>query len=171
MMFGDFNFVAGKVDRFDKMSGSFSGESNDREAILFNDILLRPHQLHEWAQPHHTCEMEACRSWIDRCYSNMAVAEQQDRQVECVALDWAMGLSTHRPIHFARIRPSRRQGKPPIADRILLHPSFPASVEAEFNELRGGRSLPRLAQLSLLKKSINEERCEEVAAARRRQTC
>ena len=151
LAFGDFNFVEHATDRIEKSSGRWTGQSNEREATIFNESLLHPNELHEWPQNEHTCEMASCRSRIDRCYANMAISEQQDRHTECVALEWPYRLSTHRPIHFARVSHSRRQGKPALSERVLTSPDYPGRVERVFKESLRGRNSHGLAQLDLLK--------------------
>ena len=116
IVFGDFNFVESAEDRLDKSTGLWAGLSNDRESQRFHMDLLRRWDLHEWAQPELTCEMPLFRSRVDRCDTNMALSEQQDKHIECVALEWTHGLSSHRLLHFARTSPSRHNRKRPLQE-------------------------------------------------------
>ena len=99
-LFGDFNFVEADEDRVSTETGEFTGKYNASESRHIQDALLCKWSLFEWAQPEYTCEVAGARSRVDRIYTNMALSEQQDRSIECVALARPYGLSTHRPPAF-----------------------------------------------------------------------
>lgn len=156
IVFGDFNFVEHDEDRISKYSGEFTGANNKQEARHFDSVLLDKQSLVEWSQTEYTCEMAAVRSRIDRCYSNMALSELQDRNVECIALAWPYGLSTHRPIHFARTKQGHRNGSRPINLSVVNHPDFVRTVEDNFAAHLFHNSCPTcsLTQLGILKDAI-----------------
>ena len=135
VMFGDFNFVETNEDRLSKETGEFTGTNNAAESRHFQDILLHKCFLTEWSQTEHTCEMALSTSRIDRCYMNLPASEQQDRNIQCVALAWTRGLSTHRPIHFARTSAMRKTSPHPIASSLADHPDFSVSVEENYRAL------------------------------------
>ena len=75
--------------------------------------------MHEWYPEAHTCETGITRARIDRLYCNQHLVDQLDRSCECGALSFPPGLSSHRPISFARRIPNR-QGCAPRGRAVVF---------------------------------------------------
>ena len=158
LLFGDFNFVISNHDRLNKISGDWSGQANQNESNWFSDHFFSPANLAEWAQSEHTCEISSARSRIDRFYCNLHIGAQQNEHVECCALDWKLDLSSHRPIHFAKLHARKKRKTPrPLPLWTVDHPKFSSMVEELYDErLRysGGNEI--MDRMMALKRSVRD---------------
>ncbi len=103
--------------------------------------------------------MTKARSRIDRVYINQHLTCQLDRHYSCAVLEWCRGLSTHRPLSFARRSAGRHElvDKPlPLAP--LEHADWPRRVGLKHGELLRADAHPEqpLRRLLLLKEATRE---------------
>eukprot|EP00973_Karenia_brevis_P019279 2643783-Karenia_brevis.AAC.1 len=154
LVFGDFNFTEHKLDRFQKNAGQWSGHNNRGETLAWNRSMVLKHGFAEWEQDQMTCETGVVLSRIDRVYCNQHVAEQLDRQLVCTTLPPSMGLSAHRPLHFAKLQPQSRDAQilRPLPASAIQHPDFERLVGEHYDmQLRGHPDAKPLQRLGLLK--------------------
>ena len=159
ILLGDFNFVISKKDRFNKVSGEWTGDSNVSDECSFQDVLATPFGLHEWDQPELTCDMAQARSRLDRVYVNQHLTEQLDRHFSCVALERVGTLSAHRALSFMWKRAQRQDFmNKPLPTGVMDDPSWTRRVMLRYGELRGldDRDMSPLRNLVLLKRSIRD---------------
>ena len=143
-----------------KNTGLPSGDTNRIEARHFQNVCLHPHGFTEWIQSEHTHENASARSRLDRIYSNMSICEQQDRHIECVALQWPYGLSAHRPVHFARVRSHGKLTKRPIPLWTVGDPRFSLFVTEQFQILVDHEGATNsFDKLRILKKKAIRKTC------------
>ena len=95
-------------------------------------------------------------SRIDRFYSNQHVAEQIDRELQAVALEWRPDLSAHRPIFVDRRLPVEAGYiTRPISKSCYTHPDFNRRVKLSFeNSLLDEPDASGLRRLVLFKDAM-----------------
>ena len=173
LMVGDWNFTIHDRDRMSQTTGNWVAEASN-SARVFQEALARPYGLHEMEQDHPTHSSKYVLSRLDRCYTNKALADQQDHQQYCVLgprpglLDdpppgstapsdrSAPRLSTHRPILFGSRRPPDFRLRPPrLSEQIFRHPDFLRKVEAGYHAcLLDEPQATGIRRLVLLKRAI-----------------
>ena len=100
---------------------------------------------------------------LDRFYINQHIAEQLDRELLSVALEWRPDLSDHRALLVARRLPSNMDASArPIPRCIYSHPDFARRCRLAFDDKlqselsADGEAPSRLKQLALLKTCMRE---------------
>lgn len=99
---GDFNFVGGKEDRFNKDSGQFVGEKDEDEQKDFHSKCVKAMEFCEWDQQDYTCETGQVKSRIDRILSNHFQSDRLDHDFTCGNHAWENKISMHRHIFFKK---------------------------------------------------------------------
>ncbi|CAK0903262.1 unnamed protein product [Prorocentrum cordatum] len=79
VMLVDFNFVVDRRDRWSKSDGSWSGDSDARDARAFEILFSTLFGFHELRQPLVTHECGVAKSRLDRACANNSLADQLDR--------------------------------------------------------------------------------------------
>ena len=133
LVMGDFNFAAHVRDRWSKVQGNWSGDTDKVDQQEFNKLLGGPFHLHEIHQPSFTCDSARARSRIDRIYSNHHACDQLDRSYSCNVLLWT-DLSQHRPLSFNRVSPNRTRKKTTFPTGPLNHPDWQRRVKLRYDE-------------------------------------
>lgn len=121
-----------------------------------------------------TYDSAQVRSRLDRVYWNQHLADQLDRRLICVALEWKPGLSAHRAVSFGRRPPPARDfNNQPINVRAVEHPDWHCRVVSRHPcrvALSGDCSpqVSALTHLRLLKtaiRQVSDEIKQEMAAS------
>ena len=123
LLTGDWNWTTEDADRVNKRSGKHTGGNGCREEDHFRRTVLSPQTFVEVWQPLHTHANAHAYSRLDRIYANYPLADQLDRQISSVALEWPTGLSDHRGVADVRRLP-RKNGE----GMLVLLPLPPAIV-------------------------------------------
>ena len=149
---GDFNWVTDAADRRTRSGATASGNRDAREERHFQAVLGRPFGLQEMHQAEMTFASTRARSRLDRVYCNQHVAEQLDRNIRAIALEWKPQVSDHRAVLFSRRLPQRPPADArPLTDAQVRHPDFARQVRLEYHqkvaECPGASSLQRLQML------------------------
>ena len=94
----------------------------------------RPFELHDMHQREMTYAGAAARARLDRFYYNGHLAEQLDRDIRCVALEWKPGLSQHRAVLFSRRAPQWSQETRGFQPGAEKHEDFPRRTALAFQQ-------------------------------------
>lgn len=100
LLAGAFNFVVADTDRWNKLTGDFSGHADRAEAAQWRRVLPAT-TFYELLQENPTRAGPQTLGRLDRVYTNQAVVEQLDRHVFATVLPLTQ-LSQHRPVTFGR---------------------------------------------------------------------
>eukprot|EP00973_Karenia_brevis_P031409 4332472-Karenia_brevis.AAC.1 len=102
-LFGaDYNWVTQDVDRRSKSTMHSSGGRNNPDERHFQATFCQRHGFVELHQPEMTHDGPSSLARLDRLYLNHHLAEQIDRELQSVALEWRRDLSHHRAVFVAR---------------------------------------------------------------------
>ena len=160
---GDFNHVARERDRYSSSTATWSDHADASEEEDFMRLIADPFGLHELEQPAPTHRNALGRSRLDRIYWNSHVANQLDRHIRCVVLEWIAHLSAHRVLSWSRTTPTRSASMqlPKLHPHIFKHPDWRRRVALAWgdhirSELPGAPAMGPLRRLVLLKRAIRE---------------
>ena len=140
ILLGDWNHVNDKEGRWSGTSNAFETNGDLQEADLFEELILKPHNMHEAEQEHYTCEVKGPEghktlSKIDRVYSNQHVSCQLDRCCKTYAREWNTELSTHRPLSTSRMKSEGHDlTNAPMKTWVFKHEHFSERFQVQFEE-------------------------------------
>ena len=133
LLFGDFNTVKAKEDRWSYQTGRWTGDRNAGEETHWANNVERVHGLYEIAQDAPTFDGALARSRLDRVYTNQHHSGQIDRITGAVVLNLMKVASDHRAIAFARRAPHPDKLKAPSA-AAFNHKDWPVRVAAALRQ-------------------------------------
>ena len=185
-MAGDLNLLLHNEDQYGIEEGRMIGDRHTPDLVRDSfRYLLHETGLHEVSQDVHTYRSPAGTSNLDRSYTNLHVAWQQERELFCdpLPLDALLCRSTrnyHMPVHFGVVL-RRRNPRSVVPVWATAHPRWHESVDLRYCELlahEDGINPSAIRKLYLLKKAFaaaagdieiqgKEEKLEKVGAAHR----